>query len=470
MRFMKLSHTHSSSMPGTPWPPGPKSSGPGWLNLPQMKRDPLGFARKQQSLYGDISYLRIWPEHIVQLSDPALVRELLVNNSDSLVRNKRMRDVFSQLHGQSIITAEGSKWKARRQAVQPLFLPRQLGRDMPGIVSTCRYLLDQWPKQETPAWPVQAHLSHLALAVILRTLFSVEPVEAGRSAEAAQIEKALRLISEYGNQAFYYPVDLPDWMPWKWPVARAKRFLDRFIRTHISLRVVMPQEHWPADILTQLMKLRDQQGKPLSAQELRDECMTLFLAGHDTTAASLTWWAWCMARHPEAQVRAAREAEEASIKNKAMSVDDLTRLPWLLQTVQESMRLYPVTPFLIMRCADVPVQLGSYRFPKGTNFQIPLFLMQTDPRWHPDPMAFQPDRFAASQSMTRGSHMPFGVGPRVCLGQHFAQAEILVAATLLLQRYRLELIPGHTEPVPEVNVTLRPKEALHLRLVPVCTS
>lgn len=199
---------------------------------------------------------------------------------------------------------------------------------------------------------------------------------------------------------------------------------------------------------------------------MHDECVTAFLAGHETTAGALTWWAWCMATNPAVQA-AARDEVSRVLGGRAPSAETRSSLRYLTQTLEETLRLYPSAPILISRRASRPIALGAWQFPARTLFMLPLQLMHLDERWFPEPHAFRPERFADdAPALPRGAYMPFGTGPRVCLGQHLAMAEMTVVAAMILQRHVLSVPPGMTPPRAVLNVTLRPERALHLAIEP----
>jgi cytochrome P450 len=440
------------------WPPGPPPGLTGWQFLRQMKADLFGTMGAWRRTYGDMVHVRIWPEHQVLVSDPQLVRELLVEHHDALVRWERAIEVFAQVHGHSTLTSEGAAWRTKRQALQPPFAPKPVQAFVPAIAAAADAAFAQWPA-DADAWAIQSAFTSLGMDVILRMMFS-----SGISADAREAELAVHAASVAGNAEMYWPASWPDWMPWKGAKRRAIATLDRLIDGHVAARMRLPQAEWPQDLLTRLLALHvaDPQAWPLRA--VRDECMTAFLAGHETTAATLTWWAWCMAAHPSAQA-AARAEVDMVLQGRAPVAADLPALDYLGRSLQETLRLYPAAPVLISRRARRPVMLGGWQLPARTIFAVPLQLMHHDARWFPQPQAFRPERFAdGAPAIPRGAFMPFGTGPRVCLGQHLALAEMTVIAAMFLQRYSLDVPAGMAPPRPVHNITLRPQTPLTLRL------
>lgn len=442
------------------WPPGPHATLTGWGYLRRMSRDLLGTLAEWRQAFGDVVHLRLWPEHAVVVADPQLVRELLVTHHDSLRRWERATRVFAQLHGHSVLIAEGDAWRDKRHALQPSFTPKAVQTFVSTIAAATGNALAQWPAHDRH-WPIESALTSLTMDVILRMTFSDEIGEDARDAE-----KAMRTTSEAADAEFYWPVSSPDWVPWKRGKRQSLAVLKGLIDRHLQARVGLPEDAWPDDLLSRLLRLHrdDPQAWPLQA--VRDECMTTFLAGHETTAGTLIWWAWCMASNPAAQV-AARQEVETALSGGTPSTDTLPSLRYLTQTIEETLRLYPAAPVLISRRASAPVALGEWHFPAGTLFMLPVQLLHHDPRWFPEPAAFQPERFAAdAPRIPRGAYLPFGAGPRVCLGQHLAMAEITVIAAMILQRFTLSVPDGMAHPNPVMNVTLRADQPVHLALAP----
>ena len=423
-----------------------------------MSRDILGTLAEWQRQFGDVVHLRLWPEHDVIVADPELVRELLVTHHDALVRWERAIDVFAQIHGNSVLIAEREAWRAKRHTLQPNFSPKAVQAFSPTIAVAVDEALARWPAAESEAlWPIESALTSLAMEVILRMTFS-----SGVGGDAQVAEQAIRVTSAAANGEFYWPASWPDWMPWKRAKRQALADLNRLVERHLQARLGMPLDRRPDDLLGRLLRLHEEDPSAWPLQAVRDECMTTFLAGHETTAATLNWWAWCMASNPAVQ-SAARAEVRRVLQGGAPTAQALASLGYLTQTIKETMRLYPVAPVLISRRCKTPLNLGGWQLPARTLFMLPVYLMHRDPRWFPEPEAFRPERFAPdAPELPRGAYMPFGTGPRVCLGQHLAMAEMTAIAAMVLQRFELSVPEGMAAPRPVWQVTLRPEHPLHL--------
>ncbi len=453
---------HDDTSAVSTWPPGPAPGLTGWALLWRMSRDLPASLAQWQKAHGDVVHLRIWPEHQIVVTDPALVRQLLVSQHDALKRWEHGISVFAQLHGQSVLVSEGARWRDKRQALVPAFSPKAAQSQVPMIAEAARDALQQWPAHSDD-WPVEQALTALTMDVIARLLFSL-PI--GDDAQAAQ--QAIRVASHAADREFYWPLHWPDAMPWKRRKRRALAWLRQYIDQRIAQRQRLERADWPEDLLTRLLSLHHEHPQDWTLRAVRDECMTAFLAGHETVASSLTWWAWCMASHPAAQRRAADEVREL-LDGRAPGAADLPALRQLGFSLQEAMRLYPAAPVLISRRCTRPVELGPWRLPAGTLFMLPLGLIQRDARWFAQPDEFRPERFDAAAGHTappRGSWMPFGTGARVCLGQHLASTEMAVVAAMLLQRFELQVPSGALPPRPVLQITLRPASPLRLMLRP----
>ena len=463
-------------------PPGPTAR---WWGLPllrAMARDYLGFTRALQRQHGDITCMRIGPERAYDLFDPALVRQALVDHADHLVRWERGMQIFAQAFGQSVLVTEGATWQRQRRMLAPGFSPRRVQGYATLMTDAAATALDT----AVPAGASEAVvdmgtlLDRLTMDVILRTLFS----QPAGTAMAADAGRATQVLSHSAMREMFWPVTLPDWLPL--PGKAAKRWglrtLHGLVRQQIAQRLALPAGTAPQqDLLAMLLAARDDSAEPpaagcapggaaqpgaaLSSTEVHDQCMVMFQAGHETSATALLWWCWLMASHPAAQQRARQEVQ-AVLGGRLPGPADLPALDWLGASLKEAMRLHPPVGGLMSRRVRQPLQLGGYTVPAGALLRITPAVIHRDARWFPQPDAFLPGRFTAgAPPLPRGAWMPFCTGPRVCIGQHFAQMEMTLVAAMLLQRHALHTVPGDAAPEPDFQVTLRPRGPLRLRLV-----
>ena len=444
-------------------PPGPS---PRWFGLPllsALQRDYLGFTTRLHAQYGDLTYARVAFDDAYDVFSPELVRELLVDNADSLVRWERGIGVFEQLVGQSVLVTEGEVWQRQRRLLQPGFSPRRVAGYATLMSDSAAKGLDTALSRGDRDGPVDmdALFTRLTMDVILRTLFSSEATD-----ESARAVGAVQVASERAFREMFYPMTLPDWLPLpgKAEKRRALRTLNDLVGGHIAARQAAgPSGH--DDLLGMLLSARDEvTGEGLSAQEVHDQCMVTFQAGHETSATALLWWSRLIAAESEALDRARLEVDDV-LQGATPTAADIARLPWLTATLKEAMRLYPPIPALMSRRSTRDIQLGGWRIPKGALLRVTPWVIQRDGRHFDHPARFLPQRFAdPDHPVPRGASLPFGTGPRVCIGQHFAMLEMTVIAAMLLQRYELALPERAPACEPVMHVTLRPRSGVTLLL------
>lgn len=447
-------------------PPGPNAPFWGIPLLRQMSRDYLGFSERLLAEHGDVVHMKFGKEHCYELFHPELIRQALVEHSKNIVRWERGIEVFEQVHGQSVLVTEGETWQRQRRMLQPGFGPKRMAGYARRMVAAASHALDSLPDRNDQVLDFEHAMTLLTMDVIMRTLFSSDAHQ-----DALVAEQAVGVITRVGMEEMFWAFTLPDWMPHKSRKRWAKRTLDELIWRHIRERRAAPGarqgDGGDDDLLAMLTGIRDEEGdgRGLSDTEVRDQCMTIFLAGHETTAAALTWWGWAMASNPECARRATEEVDRV-LGARLPTHEDVPSLTYLTQTLKEAMRLYPPAPALMSRRLTAPMRLGEWQVPAGAMLRITTWVMQRDPRWFDNPTRFDPDRFSPEglARQVRGSYMPFGVGPRVCIGSIFAMTEMTLVAAMLLQRHSLHPA-GAGVPTPRVNVTLRPAEGMPLRLV-----
>jgi cytochrome P450 len=433
--------------------PGPPTRWWGLSHLRAMKHDYLGFITSLQRQHGDRVRLRVLHERSVDVFHPDAVRALLVDHADALIRWERGPEVFAEGLGQSVLVTEGAQWQRQRRMLMPAFTPKRVA----GYAALMREAAQEGLHDRAGEQDMALLFSHLAMDVILRTLFS-----SPAGPETAAAAQATQRLSETLFREMFWPITLPDWLPL--PGKAAKRADLRLLRGLIQRQLQAPPKPDAQDLLTLLRALRDEDsGAGLSEQELFDQCILSFQAGHETTATALLWWSHLMAKHPEAQARAYEEVDRV-LAGRAPQHDD--ELPWLQATLKEAMRLYPPIAAVLTRRLTREVQLGELHLPAGCLVRFTPWVQHRDPRWWSEPEDFRPERFLPeAPPPPRGAYWPFGIGPRVCLGQHFAQMEMQLIAALLLQRYRLAPLDAAPAPKPQLHVTLRPLGGLRLCLI-----
>ncbi len=432
-----------------------------------MRADYLGFVTQLQREHGDLTRMRLGNEDAWDLMSPELVREALVTHADHLVRWERGIEVFEQVFGQSVLVTEHATWQRQRRMLMPAFAPKRVAGYAQLMTDAAQVALDA----AVPAGQAEALVgmdglwSGVAMDVILRTLFGESAKEDARDAAWATQTLSATAFSE-----MFLPFTLPDWLPLpgKAGKRRALRLLRGLVQRHIDQRQAQQGLAGIAertDLLQMLLALRDESsGEALSPQEVFDQCMVSFQAGHETSATALLWWSRLMAEHPEAAGRAQTEVD-AVLQGRVPGPEHMAQLPWLAATLKEAMRLYPPVAAVMSRRTTAPITLGGVAVPKGALLRITPWVLHRDERWFAQPGRFMPERFLeGAPEIPRGAWIPFGLGPRVCIGQHFAMLEMALLAAMLLQRYHLRL-PDAVPPVqPRLHVTLRPQHPIGLWL------
>jgi cytochrome P450 len=469
----------TTAIPTSPTPPDqPRSTAPGpasaWWGLPllrEMRRDYLGFCTQLQRRYGDISYMRLGNEHAWDLFSPELVREALVTHADKLIRWERGIEVFAQVLGQNVLVTEGATWQRQRRMLMAAFTPKRMAGYAGLMTSAAHDALQTLVPAGHPAAEVDISQlwSSVAMNVILRTTFGPTAHEESHAAIAAT-----QTLSTAAFHEMFWPMTLPDWLPLPGKAAkrRAIRTLHDIIHRHIAAHRACAAAHDPEtpppDLLTHLLALKDEDGQPgLPDQEVFDQCLVSFQAGHETTATALTWWSHLMALHPHAAQRAQAEVF-AAVGLGTPGPEHLASVPWLTATLKEAMRLYPPVGAMMTRRTTTAITLGKWHISQGALLRITPWVLHRDPRHFPDADAFMPERFLeGAPDIPRGAYIPFGIGPRVCLGQHFAMMEMTLLTAMLLQRFTLQPAPTAPPMAPTLHTTLRPQSAVRVLLRPV---
>jgi cytochrome P450 len=444
-----------------------------FLGLPLLKEiqaDPLAAATRLQHQCGDVAEFEILFRRIVYFFSPEAVRKILVDHHDDFEREARLLRIFESFQGRNVLTTEGADWERQRRLLTPAFSAKR----MSGYMSLMQAAIDNCVSEELPAASgqyasidVDAFTTRITMDVILRTLFS----HASSREETRQASMAIRALSRQSMREVYWALIPPEWLPYPGRAVklRNRQTLRRLIATHVDARLQRRGESRTeadaavGDVLDMMLDAGDADAR-LSTQEVLDNCMLLFGAGFDTSASALTWWIGLMATHLEEMGELRREVDAAYADRLDLAA--MARLPFLNATIKEAMRIYPPSTALFTRVAKRDLAIAGTAVRKGTLVAAPIWQMHRNERYFADPETFAPKRFLPdAPAIPRGAFMPFGAGPRFCLGQQFASVEIALIAAHLVRHFEFDLESGDKLPEPFVDLALKPKSPLKVRFV-----
>ncbi|MFJ8041798.1 cytochrome P450 [Kitasatospora sp. NPDC096147] len=405
--------------------------------LPAFGRDPLGFLARLHRDHGDAVVWRLGPLRILSLADPERIAEVLGSPLDHGVLD--IGWMFRQLVGDSVIRSEGAAWRRRRALVQPAVRPNRVRGFAPAMAECAAEHLDGWTDGQRV--DVLREMTLLTQRIAVRTLFGAEPGARAAALAGAMAEAA----HEIGVELRGPGVLLPGWVPT--PARRRIRRAVGVIDTELGELVrERAREGSADDLVGRLLAARDTEGRALTPREVRDEAVTLWAGGHETTATALTW-AWCLlARSPDARDALHREVDEV-LGGRAPEHADHDRLPWTRRVVEETLRLHPPVWLVPPRVAVPGTTVGGRAVPVGTAIWCSPWVTQRDARWFPDPLAFRPERWGTPDADAR-AHFPFGAGRRACLGARFAQVELVLLLAAVAQHFHLDVRGGIPPPLP----------------------
>lgn len=429
--------------------------------VPQLRRDRLGFMEWLHRDYGDVVRIPFGPRVSYGLFAPEHFAQVLVTNHKNHWKGRTFAKTAAYL-GNGLATSEGKFWQSQRRKMNPHFSREALGSISEVMVQNIGTMLDRWSefaKHETE-FDASFEFQRLVMNVVARSLFGNQVPEADISAVIEGIREALA----FTNQRIMIPFDIPE----SWPLPSNRRYrraidkLDALVARFI--RDERGREEPSHTLLSMLVSAQDPEtGEYMSDQQIRDEVMTIFLGGTDTSGNTLGWVLTYLQRHPEVQARA-REEVARVLSGRAPRAEDFMALPFVRRTIEETLRLSPQN-WVMSRDSLADQTIAGFEIPKGATIFLGVYVAHRRPDIWENPEGFDPDRFAPEKASARHllAHLPFGAGARKCVGFHFAMMEITFAITMILQRFEIQVTNADSI-VPSPTWSLWPSPGVMTRL------
>ena len=437
------------------FPAGPSEGLKRW-SLGPLNDNPLDYFTKVAREYGDIAGLRVLNFRSIFINQPDLIEEVLVTNARKYSKGRVLR-ANRHVFGEGLLTSEGDFWLRQRRLAQPAFHRARIASYAATMVEYTQRMLNGWRGGE--ARDAHQEMMRLTLQIVGKTLF-----DADVERDAQDVGKSLELLLEIGAN-FRRAIFVPHWLPTptnlrvKREVAQIEKILYRIIGERRA------SGRDAGDLLSMLLCAQDEDGSRMTDRQLRDEAITLFLAGHETTASTLSWTWWLLAQNPAVEAKLHAELD-AVLGDPGPSLDDLPKLAYTGHVITESLRLYPAA-WGMARLAIEDHEIAGYPVTKGMGVAMAQWVVHRDSRWYDAPEEFRPERWENDlwKRLPRFAYFPFGGGPRQCIGNVFALMEATLILATIARKFRLRLVANH--PVaPLASITLRPRHGVRVILEP----
>ena len=437
-------------------PPGPARSFP-FAGLLTYRRGPLPYFQNLAKQYGDISHFRIGPQQALFINHPDLIKDVLVTNHQNFMKGLVLQRA-KRLLGEGLLTSEGDFHRRQRRLAQPAFHRQRVATYAAVMTEYAMRTAQRWRDGET--LDMSQEMMRLTLGIVGKTLF-----DADVESDSGDVGNAMSVVMELFDTLTMPFFELLQ----KLPLPQLRRFdsarekLDRIIYRLIDDRRRSGIDR--GDLLSMLLLAQDEEGDGgrMTDQQLRDELLTIFLAGHETTANALTWTWYLLSQHPDIEKKLHEEIDEV-LGEKPAAFDDVARLKYTEMILAESMRLYPPA-WAVGRLSIVDCEIGGYAVPPKTLVLMSQYVMHRDERFYPEPHVFDPLRWTAEarESRPQFSYFPFGGGPRRCIGEGFAWMEGALLIATLAQQWRMRLFANHPVALKPL-ITLRPKHGMRMTI------
>jgi cytochrome P450 len=404
----------------------------------------LNFFESAWRRNGDLAPLQIGPRVLFPIVHPDHVRRINVDQRESYGKEASYESVRILLLGNGLVASNGALWRRQRKLMAPFFTPRAIQTYLPVIVEDGARFRERWNAAGDRGKPLDifAEMSILTASIILKSMFSTEAADT-----ISWVKRDVEIMISFASTRQMNPFQAPLWMPTPrnraYHDARAR--VDAYIHDMIAQRRSQSPESWPNDLLSRLMQTRDEEtGEPMSDSLLRDEAVTIFFAGHETTARTLAFMWYALSEHPEIAARLHAEIDSI-LGDDAPTIEHLKLLPYTLQVIKETLRLYPAAP-MYARDAVARDEIDGVPVPVGANMLLMPYLTHRHPDFWPDPLRFDPGRWEPAQEEARHpyAYHPFAAGQRICIGNNFSMFESHLLVAMLARHFVLHKVQGHT--------------------------
>ena len=440
--------------------PGPKGY-PVLGSIPDIQRDNIQTFMDAWREHGDLVHFR-GPLTLNLVIHPDFVQRVLKDNYKNYPRPEFVRDKLKSIVGGGLVAAEGEGWQHSRKLTQPAFHQETIADLTTTFTDTTAAMIAEWDKHAERGRPIDAksEAMHISLANLARALF-----KADLSEEIAKVEPAVAFALSHTNKRLTSPID-----PQRFPLPSVRKFeagLDSI--NEIIYRLIRERRSasdGATDLVSLLLQARDAEtGEGMTDEQVRDEVIGFFIAGHETVSSCLTWTWYLLSKNPDCQRRVKAEVDEV-LGDRTPTIEDVPKLQYIQNVLLEALRLYPPI-FVLMRNAREDDEIGGYHIPAGENVVLCPYMTHRHPDFWENPEGFDPDRFTPErvEGLHRMAYFPFSGGPRKCIGNDFAMLEMPLVVAMVAQRYRLNLVPGWPV-VPEPAISLRPRDPLMMTLEP----
>jgi cytochrome P450 len=431
-------------------PPGPAGTLIGG-NIGRVGPRRVDFFLELARTYGALAGFRIGRWRLFLASDPDLIQQVLITDAKHYIKHFGAR-TFKPVLGNGLVTSEGEFWLRQRRLIQPAFLKARVLSYVPEMIELTKAMLECWSPGASV--DVESEFSALTSAIALKTLFGLDG-----QGDRERLDVSLRLAFDLLTTRLDGPFQVPIWLPTpanlrlRRAIIELNRGVDGFIATGHA-------RHPPGnDLLSTMISAQAEDGTQMTDRQLRDEAMTLYLAGHETTALTLAWTWYLLSQHPHVEEKLASEWGRV-LGGRAPGADDLAALPYTAAVIAESMRLYPPV-YALGREATTDLELGGYRVKRGYTVLMSQWVNHRDPKYFPDPERFSPERWedGLEKKLPKFAYYPFGGGQRMCVGSHFANVEAMIVLATVGQKYKFTLEPDAVIDI-KPQITLLPKHGI----------